>query len=1021
MRIFLYVPGMPFNGELIRSQSLGGSETAGYELARALAALGHEVTVFCNTPQAGTWDGFTCQPLGPASPQAPFGEHFERLARTVPHDLLIAQRVGGIFGRPYASQVKLWWTHDLATVRTRDAAKAGLWACQGILAVSEFHKRQVADVLGVPLDYVTVVPNAIEPERFGQAAPAADKLSGRVLVYTSRPERGLEHLVRPGGIMERLWREEPGLLLLVAGYDNTVPELAELYRALEQRCAELPNVQHLGALTKQGVADLFRRAWLHVYPTVRADRFEEVSCISAMEAQAAGTPVLACANGALPETLAEGGAILLPYRADGEVDEDAFVEGILALSRDAARWTALHDAALRKALQYDWGKSAEAVVARVEGTLRVGAQRPSRLAQHLLYTSDVLACRVLAESCGAKLASRAEGADIGARARRRLEAFEHDGGPALYAAVAAHAEAIGNHQHLGQDAVVSNLPRFIEVEPYLRELPPGARVLDYACGVGNLTIAFARRFPHLTFVGADLVEANVAKAAGYAAGHGIGNVSFVRAGHPDGLAERVAADGPYDAVLALEVLEHVVDPARFAQALEALCAGDRRMLSGRIVLTFPMGPMEAVRGDSVPFGEHISHFDHHDLQRMFGHKPEFRFTHFSWGETAPGGEPVGGTLVTWRPGGDPVRAPDYEAKFRRVLPREQVSACLIVRWDADAFERALKSIVPVVDEIVVGIDEGKGSGGDPALAPFARPNPTPGKGRVWDLCRDYGVDIAFALSASALVQGFDGARNETVARAGGEWILWLDADEELHYGQRLWKYLRPNGLEAYAIQQHHFGTEPAGLIKTDLPCRLFRTGIGLKFFGLVHEHPCFAPDQPPRHVMLIPDVSIGHGGYSTEQVRRQRFQRNLPLMQRDRAAYPNRTLGKMLWVRDLLHLARFDLERAGRVTPGIRARAEEALGLWRELLAQGETRLALEALPYVSEAAAMLVGPERVLHWRGAVEALRLPQAAPGMPAPGVPPPGIVQAAFPGPEDARRLMAALTDEALKPFTSRYSG
>ena len=139
-------------------------------------------------------------------------------------------------------------------------------------------------------------------------------------------------------------------------------------------------------------------------------------------------------------------------------------------------------------------------------------------------------------------------------------------------------------------------------------------------------------------------------------------------------------------------------------------------------------------------------------------------------------------------------------------------------------------------------------------------------------------------------------------------------------------------------------------------------------------------------------------------------------MRRDREAYPTRTLGKMLWVRDLLHLARFDLERTGRLTPEIRGHAEEALGLWRELLRAGETRLALEALPYVSEAAALLVGPERVVHWRVAAEAVRPPPG--GQP---VPPPGLVQAAFADPEDARRLMAALTEEALKPFTERYSG
>jgi hypothetical protein len=38
--IVLAVPGLPFNGETVQRQSLGGSETAGYYIARELAAMG---------------------------------------------------------------------------------------------------------------------------------------------------------------------------------------------------------------------------------------------------------------------------------------------------------------------------------------------------------------------------------------------------------------------------------------------------------------------------------------------------------------------------------------------------------------------------------------------------------------------------------------------------------------------------------------------------------------------------------------------------------------------------------------------------------------------------------------------------------------------------------------------------------------------------------------------------------------------------------------------------------------------
>ena len=47
--ISVVIPGIPFNGETFEQVSIGGSESAGYYLAKALEALGHRVTVFTNT------------------------------------------------------------------------------------------------------------------------------------------------------------------------------------------------------------------------------------------------------------------------------------------------------------------------------------------------------------------------------------------------------------------------------------------------------------------------------------------------------------------------------------------------------------------------------------------------------------------------------------------------------------------------------------------------------------------------------------------------------------------------------------------------------------------------------------------------------------------------------------------------------------------------------------------------------------------------------------------------------------
>jgi len=87
------------------------------------------------------------------------------------------------------------------------------------------------------------------------------------LLYTSRPERGLEHLVCPNGIMERLAKIDPKYHLYVCGYDNTTPQMAEYYHQLWDACEILPNVTNLGNLTKQELADVMRQCDALVYPT----------------------------------------------------------------------------------------------------------------------------------------------------------------------------------------------------------------------------------------------------------------------------------------------------------------------------------------------------------------------------------------------------------------------------------------------------------------------------------------------------------------------------------------------------------------------------------------------------------------------------------------------------------------------------------------------------------------------------------------------------------------------------------
>ena len=991
MKILMYVAGMPFDGHTLQeirdpktgqilkpSQSLGGSETMGFYVARELAKRGHSVFCFCNVPdgQSKSIDNVQYLPIGQPSQQFPFGDNFEKYALSIPHDLLLGQRLPALFSKNFNSKLNYWWTHDLALYRNIQLINAQIWNIDRILGVSQFHIDQIESTYSIGKEVLSVLPNAVDSSLYhlqgiaGHSQSAERKIASKTMIYSSRPERGLELLVKEGGIMENLLKIDPEIQLMVCGYDHTTQEMAPMYNHLWGRCNALPNVRNVGPLSKQDLAQAQMNSWLHIYPST----FEETSCITAMEESFAGTPMVACEVGALPETLKDGGVYW------SEVEK--FEGSVRYLKDNPDRWTMLHKKALKKSECFTIENTVDVLEQMVDEDFTERTSDKMRVYNHLVYYSDVTAAKVLAEQEELVVDDIS---DLFPMANKSDTADTVD----FYDSQAEYHVKIENKHNIGNHEVLLSFPRVAPVLSELQKLKPGSTVLDFGCCVGQNTFAFASAFPDLHFVGVDISANQIKVGQKYLEENKVENVELNVCTSPEDLDQYISG---YDCVLCCEVLEHIVDYHTFLTELEKSCK-----IGGRMVMSTPFGPHDrTVENRTTPI-EHVHHFEEQDLldilcnskvgdyDIIYARDPDNK-----WGEK------LGDLVWSWNVTGyNNLGEVDYQRKFKTQKPRQTVSVCMIVGPDADTLPKTMKSVMSFADEFIVGVDY-RGEG----LC------------NAENVARYYGA-TTFRLTDSPSKVGFDYCRNMTLGLASKDWIVWIDDDETFQWPERLVKFLRHNEFDSYAIHQHHYTVEPPGVMKTDLPCRIFRNGKGISFFGLVHEHPEKAMNEGAGKSFLLlgNEVCIAHNGYDTEDIRRGRFMRNWPLMQKDRKENPNRSLGKYLWIRDLVHINRFELEQnGGRVSPNMVKNAKEALTMFRSLLDEGgNVRNIRDTIAYVSECVGMLTNGGGV-EFRFSIDITKRQVGDDMNQAPF-----MLQGMLETKEDLLKLMATMVDEKLDPL------
>jgi tetratricopeptide (TPR) repeat protein len=243
-----------------------------------------------------------------------------------------------------------------------------------------------------------------------------------------------------------------------------------------------------------------------------------------------------------------------------------------------------------------------------------------------------------------------------------------------------------------------------------------------------------------------------------------------------------------------------------------------------------------------------------------------------------------------------------------------LSVCLIARNEEKFLTQCLNSIRPIARQIIV-VD----TGSTDATVRIAKESGAEVHSFPW--CDD-----------------FSAARNAALEHATGDWVLILDADEELPAGQHpnLLADMKKADVIADRLPLVNQGQEASG--RNFVP-RLFRNAPGIYFYGRIHEQ--IFPSILPFCKLWGLRTAMGtaeilHHGYTRETMQdRNKVERNLKLLRQANHENP----GDVILTMNL----GLELVRSGNLPDGV-AKYREAFELMSKLPAREITPETREVL-----------------------------------------------------------------------------
>jgi FkbM family methyltransferase len=326
--------GIPYDGNTVDNQGLGGSESAVTLMSRELNKIGFSVTVFNNCgidhARAGNYDGVVYRPLNDlvldhdfdvvisSRTVIPFTkpEDYPKLSddRAMPfqgmnlYDRIVSK-----------AKMRILWMHDTFCLGDNLIEELAVEnRITDVFTLSDFHLTYIANChhgrrrnFEVLKRKLFITRNGARNYRKEIDINAKDP---NLFVYNASVTKGMVPLIRQ--IWPRVKSQIPNAKLkVIGGYyrfsENSEPDQQEKdwrIMSVDPRNQEL-GIEYTGVISQKEIADILTSASYMIYPAL----FPETFGISSLESLLYNTPIITCRFGALEEIALEGACYLIDY------------------------------------------------------------------------------------------------------------------------------------------------------------------------------------------------------------------------------------------------------------------------------------------------------------------------------------------------------------------------------------------------------------------------------------------------------------------------------------------------------------------------------------------------------------------------------------------------------------------------------------------------------------------------------------------------------------------------------------